>query len=77
MPSPPAHILSTFSQFVRFIFYEMQQKSDRMCTVKYLPSWLPGANFQKTALLYKQTTHDLLNIPYNMVLEQIVSGYEA
>jgi hypothetical protein len=55
----------------------MQQKSDKMCTVKYLPSWLPGASFQKTALLYKQTTHDLVNIPYNMVLEQIVSGYEA
>ncbi|KAJ8583641.1 cytochrome P450 [Rhizopogon salebrosus TDB-379] len=42
--------------------------------LKYLPSWFPGASFQKTARLYRQTLWDLVDIPFNMVLEQIASG---
>ncbi|OJA14058.1 hypothetical protein AZE42_05223 [Rhizopogon vesiculosus] len=45
--------------------------------LKYLPSWFPGASFQKTALLYRQTLRDFLETPYNMVLEQMVNIYEA
>ncbi|KAJ8580771.1 cytochrome P450 [Rhizopogon salebrosus TDB-379] len=49
--------------------YEVQTSA-----VKYLPSWFPGTSFQRTALLYKQTLWDLVEIPYNMVLEQIALG---
>jgi hypothetical protein len=51
--------------------------SHKTSAVKYLPSWFPGASFQKTARLYRQTLWDLVDIPFNMVLEQIVSVSEA
>jgi hypothetical protein len=51
--------------------------SHKTLAVKYLPSWFPGASFHKTARLYRQTLRDLVDIPFNMVLEQIVSAYEA
>jgi hypothetical protein len=41
-------------------------------TVKYIPSWMPGAGFKKTAEAYKETTQQLISKPYNMVKERMV-----
>jgi hypothetical protein len=40
--------------------------------VKYVPSWMPGAGFKKTAEAFRETAHELINKPYNMVKEQMV-----
>lgn len=43
------------------------------CTVRFVPSWLPGAGFQRTAERYRKTFHRVRNEPYEIVRQEIVS----
>ena len=42
-------------------------------TVKYIPSWLPGAGFKRKAKKYAIVLRDLVEIPHNYVKSQLVS----
>ena len=42
-------------------------------TVKYIPSWVPGAAFKRNAKKYAGVLRDLLEIPHNYVKSQLVS----
>ena len=50
--------------------------------VKYVPEWVPGAGFQKIAREYRKSAMSLLNDPFQLVKDQMVStvnrmtGYE-
>jgi len=44
-------------------------------TVKYIPSWLPGAGFRSKAKQYAIVLQDLLEIPHNYVKSQLVSYF--
>lgn len=48
-------------------------------TVKYVPAWLPGAQFKRDALFGKLLGIRMRNAPYTMVKERMVrvSGYKA
>lgn len=41
-------------------------------TVRYVPSWLPGAGFQKKAASWASTLSEMVEQPHNFVKQQIV-----
>jgi hypothetical protein len=41
-------------------------------SVKYVPTWFPGANFKRTATRWRRTVRDMLDRPFNMVKERMV-----
>ena len=41
--------------------------------LRYIPSWVPGAGFQKKAREWRKTMLDMVDIPYLMVKQRIVS----
>lgn len=43
-----------------------------MITVKYMPSWLPGAGFKRKAKQYAAVVRDLVEIPYDWAKAQWV-----
>ena len=43
--------------------------------LKYVPSWFPGAGFQKTAARVKEATHMMADKPFRYVEEQLVQVY--
>lgn len=43
------------------------------CTVKYVPSWFPGANFIRIANDFKKGTILMRNMPFNFVKKSLVS----
>jgi len=42
--------------------------------VRYLPDWLPGAGFKRTALYWRKTLTDLVEKPYAFVRQQMAQG---
>jgi cytochrome P450 len=43
---------------------------DIIPALKYLPDWLPGTGFKKTAKLWNETLHRLVNVPYSFAKAQ-------
>ncbi|KAJ7580737.1 cytochrome P450 [Mycena floridula] len=43
-------------------------------TVRYIPAWMPGAEFQRKARLWRSWGEDFLNIPWNRVKKNIQHG---
>jgi hypothetical protein len=39
--------------------------------VKYLPSWVPGAGFQRTALRFREQANALAEVPFTFVRQQM------
>lgn len=48
-------------------------KDTQTFTVKYIPSWLPGAGFKRKAKKYAIVVRKLVEIPHNYVKSQLVS----
>jgi len=44
-------------------------------TVKYLPSWFPGASFIRNAVLWKAKLQEFVDRPYEYVLDEMVSEF--
>ncbi|KAJ3709804.1 cytochrome P450 [Lentinula guzmanii] len=44
------------------------------CEAQYLPDWFPGASFKKTAKEWSSTLNEMVDLPYDYVKKQIVSG---
>ena len=42
--------------------------------LKYVPSWFPGAGFQKKAARWKEATNMMAEKPFRHVQEQLVQG---
>jgi len=40
--------------------------------LKYVPSWFPGASFQKKAALWRELMHLMADKPFRQVQEQLV-----
>ena len=45
---------------------------DFLPILKYVPSWFPGASFQKAAAYVKETTNTMAEKPFRHVQEQLV-----
>ena len=45
---------------------------DLFPVLKYIPSWFPGAGFQKKAARWKEVTHIMAEKPFSHVQEQLV-----
>lgn len=45
-----------------------------MTTVRYLPDWLSGTGFKRTARLWRKTVTDLVERPYAFVKQQMAQG---
>ncbi|KAL1674364.1 cytochrome P450 [Schizophyllum commune] len=45
--------------------------------LKYIPAWLPGAQFKRDALRWREQTHIMIEESYATVKEQMVSGSAA
>ncbi|KAJ3751482.1 cytochrome P450 [Lentinula detonsa] len=43
-------------------------------STQYLPDWFPGASFKKTAKEWSSTLKEMVDLPYDYVKKQIVSG---
>lgn len=43
------------------------------CVVKYVPSWVPGAGFKNKAKVWKQSTDQMVNGPFDKMKELAVS----
>ena len=41
--------------------------------LKYVPEWVPGARFQKTARVLRQLQEEFRNAPYNEAVKNLVS----
>ena len=44
-------------------------------SLKYVPSWFPGAGFKKKAKYWSQVNASMLQKPYDFVKEQIVRDF--
>jgi len=42
--------------------------------LQYIPEWVPGASFQKTAKEWASTLNEMVDMPYNFVKKQIAAG---
>jgi hypothetical protein len=42
--------------------------------LKYIPAWVPGAGFKRTAKEWKNTIDDMAETPYNLTKEKVVAG---
>jgi len=47
---------------------------DFMPFLKYVPEWMPGAGFQKTAKKYLEIQGRFRNDPFNAIVKNIVSS---
>ncbi|TCD69399.1 hypothetical protein EIP91_007746 [Steccherinum ochraceum] len=47
---------------------------DLVPSLKYLPAWFPGSGFKRTAELYRNDFHEMMDVPFNMVQEQLKKG---
>ena len=45
---------------------------DLIPILKYVPSWFPGAGFQKQAARWKKANHTMVETPFDYVKEQLV-----
>jgi hypothetical protein len=43
--------------------------------LKHVPSWFPGAGFQKKAARWREATHIMADKPFRQVQEQLVQGH--
>ncbi|KAF7332878.1 Cytochrome P450 [Mycena venus] len=50
---------------------------DVMPILKYVPSWFPGAGFERLAKMYAKSCDDLADVPLAYVREQMVNGEET
>ncbi|PFH52584.1 hypothetical protein AMATHDRAFT_74066 [Amanita thiersii Skay4041] len=50
---------------------------DFMPTLRYVPSWLPGAGFQKKAAAWSATLSNMVEQPHNFVKQQLAAGTAA
>lgn len=41
--------------------------------MKYVPTWLPGAGFKRQALKWRRSVRAMLDLPFRMVQERMVS----
>ena len=41
----------------------------RILQVRYIPTWMPGAGFKRTALKARAMIMEMLDMPYEMVKE--------
>jgi hypothetical protein len=55
-----------------FLFFWLISLLISTLIVKYIPSWMPGAGFKKTAKFYKETLYEFVNKPHDMVKERMV-----
>lgn len=63
-----------FLPFCKLIIYSSISKVLTTSAVKYIPSWFPGAGFKKRAKEHAAVVHDLLEIPHNYVMSQLVTS---
>jgi len=42
-------------------------------SVRYIPTWFPGAGFQRTAEQGRKLSYDLRNLPFEEAKERLVS----
>ena len=45
---------------------------DTIPALKYVPGWVPGADFQRQAKKWRKVTRDLLELPFAQVKQSIV-----
>lgn len=45
--------------------------------MKYIPAWLPGASFKRKALEWRQMNQSMLNLPFDMVKQRMVSSPQS
>lgn len=49
---------------------------DLIPVLKYVPSWFPGADFQKRASHWVKVNQKVVELPFNHVAQQIVSSFD-
>ncbi|KIJ45825.1 hypothetical protein M422DRAFT_165839 [Sphaerobolus stellatus SS14] len=42
--------------------------------LKYIPAWMPGAGFQRTAAAWRKNTNRMIGIPYDFTKSQVAAG---
>jgi hypothetical protein len=47
---------------------------DVMPFLKYVPTWVPGAGFQRIAKEWSATLKEMVDMPYNFTKQQMASG---
>ena len=50
-------------------------KNTDRTSVRYIPSWFPGAGFKRHALETRKHIDDILNVPYDFVKQRRVCNY--
>jgi hypothetical protein len=56
------------------MIYSRISQSPTTFTVKYIPSWFPGAGFKKTAAEYAAVAREALEKPHKFTVSQLVSS---
>ncbi|KAF8917343.1 cytochrome P450 [Mucidula mucida] len=47
---------------------------DMVESLKYIPEWFPGAGFKRKARQWRQLSHDMWNVPWDMTKKQMATG---
>lgn len=45
---------------------------DMLPFLRYLPSWFPGTGFKRTAVQWRETLEQMVDVPFNMVKQRVV-----
>lgn len=73
MATAPGIYYVDFVPLSKLLARSSMSKDTNTFTVKYIPSWLPGAGFKRKAKKYAVVLRDLVETPHNYVKSQLVS----
>lgn len=70
--TPGSYLVDTLS-FCTSLYLRRLTRPDILCTVKYIPDWLPGAGFKRQAREWRTVADSMLNDPFNVTKRAMVN----
>lgn len=68
-----AFLVDVFPISEHIAYHVRYQNLDHSFSVKYIPSWFPGAGWKRKASLYHSTLQSMLNTPFDWVKQEMVT----
>lgn len=68
-------LVDSIPMCMRFLQLPRVARADAEHSVKYVPSWFPGASFKRYAAKAKGVVHECVNAPFNEVKRHLVRRF--
>lgn len=67
-------MIERFMHRISLAYVPLSWAVDMFPFLRYLPEWVPGAGFKKTARIWRQNAEDVADLPYAAVRRQMAKG---